>query len=161
MYKHYDPLTEAELETLLTLKDQVPFKIATSYKRRMGENGNKALSIYNYSKWFEWTKPQRELFKEGFSNDALDKAVQGWFLELPAGKGFLDRMTTWVDKPGSGTIIATALKDQDILLDDKSVHLKKGEQIGFHLSTIHQIAPSKEGQLWACIMVRGDHEKLT
>ncbi|BEG72406.1 hypothetical protein [Pseudomonas phage PA1C] len=162
MYKHYDPLTEEEVTTLVDLSRKVKYKDSYGSRCRIGKNKTKALSIYNYSKWFDWTSKQRDIFKVGFSEDIQNKAVQGWFLDIPAGRGFLDQMTTWVNKTGAGTIVATALKDrQAIQLNGRLIELRKGEQIAFNLSTVHAIPKSDHGQLWACVMIRGDFQQYT
>lgn len=160
MYKHYTPLTESEVENAIELSKEVKFREAFGSRRRVGRNGQNALSKYNYSKWFEWNKKQRDTFKTFFSKEVIDQAVQGWFLEIPAGSGFLDVMDYWVGKPLSGRVIATALKEQVFHLEGKGVQLSPGEQIGFSLTSLHEIKPSPEGQLWACVMIRGCHTKV-
>lgn len=161
MYKQLEDVSAEELKTLNALKLEVALKKAEGYNRRVGANGVKALSKYNFSRWFEWSHAQRALFKDTFPVDYQNKIVQGWFLEIPRGTGFLDLMNYWVGKPLSGTVICTALKDQTILLNHTPVMVKTGQQITFHLSTLHELKPSKEGQLWACAMVMGDPKKIT
>lgn len=160
MYKQYDDLTPEELESLVELSKEVKFKNSEGSRMRVGQNGPKAMSIYNYSKWFDWKHKQREVFKACFPEVAYPMIVQGWFLDIPANTGFLDRMIQWVDYPMSGRIIATALKTQTIFLDDKPVRVKQGEQIGFSLCTVHEIKSSEEGQLWACTLFRGCHTEV-
>lgn len=161
MYRHYEPLTKAELEKAIKLSEEVKFTEATGSRRRNGLNAPNVLSCYNYSKWFSWNKTQRETFRSFFSESVLEQAVQGWFLEIPKGKGFLDVMDYWVDKPMSGEVVATALKDQNFVLDGKVIMLKAGDQIGFSLRTLHEIRKNnKSGQLWACVMIRGCHTKV-
>lgn len=161
MYKHYEPLTEVEVETLDELSTQVSYRLSNGSRCRMGANREKARSIYRYAKWYDWNKAQRETFRVGFTEEVIGKTIQGWFLHIPAKTGFLDVMTYWVDKINSGTVVCTALRDrQTIILDGKPIELRKGEQIGFSLRTVHSIPKSEFGQLWACVMIRGDHEKL-
>lgn len=160
MYKHYTPLTENELEKAIALSGQVKYRLSTGSRRRVGRNGVNALSMYNYAKWFDWNKTQRTEFKSFFSPEVINKAVQGWFLEIPPGKGFLDVMDYWVDKPLSGRVVATALKAQTFYIDNKAVFLKAGDQIGFSLISLHEIKPSSEGQLWACVMIRGCYKEI-
>lgn len=160
MFKHYEKLTNEEVESLIELSKDVKFKDSKGSRMRVGANAPKVLSVYNYSKWFEWKHKQRELFKTAFPEVVLPKVLQGWFLEIPAGDGLLDLMNIWVGKPHSGRIVATALKDQVIFLDNKEVRLQKGEQIGFSLCTLHEIKPSTEGQLWACVMFHGCHTEI-
>lgn len=161
MYKLYDPLTADELASLQKLADTVKFNPATGVQRRRGANAPKINSIYNTSKWFDWTAINRAGYKNYFPKQVHEKIIQGWFLELPPKVGFLDVMNYWVDKPSSGTIIATALKDQTITLDGKAVAVSKGNQIGFHLSTLHELKASKSGQLWACVMYLGDFAAMS
>lgn len=161
MYKHYDNLTTEEVESLVELSKEVKFKDSGGTRVRMGANGSNALSIYNYSKWFTWKHKQREVFKAAFPENSKDSIVQGWFLKLPAYKGFLDLQDTWVDNPMSGRVIATALQDQTIYIENTAIDVKKGEQIGFSLCSLHEIKPSDKGQLWACVMIRCCHTKIS
>jgi hypothetical protein len=161
MYKQYENVSETELEELEVLSKEVKFQKAEGYRRRGGVNGPNALSRYNVAKWFDWTHAQRELYRIKFPAPIQSKILQGWFLEIPRGTGFLDLMDAWVGKPLSGTVIATALKNQSIHLDHKEVKVKKGQQIGFNLQTLHELKPSKDGQLWACVMILGCPLKLT
>lgn len=160
MYKHYDKLTNEEVASLIALSKEVKFKDSKGSRMRVGANGADACSIYNYSKWFDWKHKQREIFRPCFPEMMHKSIIQGWFLEIPPNTGFLDKMVVWVGKEYSGRVIATALKTQTILLDGTPVKVKKGEQIGFSLCTIHEIKPSTEGQLWACVMFRGCHTEV-
>lgn len=161
MYKQYTDVTETELEELETLSKEVKFQKAVGHRRRVGANGPNALSRYNVAKWFDWTHAQRELYRTKFPEPIQGKILQGWFLDIPRGTGFLDLMDYWVGKPLSGTVICTALKNQSIYLDHKEIKVKKGQQIGFNLQTLHELKPSKDGQLWACVMILGCPLKLT
>ena len=154
MYKSYEAVSEEELTELIQLSEEVVFKPATGWNRRCGAN-KKAMSRYNVAKWFDWKHAQRELFRTKFPAPIQTKIIQGWFLEIPRGTGFLDLMDYWVGKPNSGTVVITALKDQSIYIDRCEVHVKAGQQLGFNLSELHEIKPSKEGQLWACVMFLG------
>lgn len=156
MYKYFENNSPAEVQDLLKLSEEVKFQAAEGYRRRVGANGSNKLSRYNVAKWFDWTHAQRETFRSVFPIPLQRKAIQGWFLDIPRGTGFLDLMDYWVDKPMSGSVCCTALKDQVIHLDHKPIKIKKGQQISFSLCTLHEIKPSKEGQLWACIMFMGD-----
>lgn len=155
MYKYFDPLTESEVAVLTELTDHVKFTPAEGMYRRRGANAPAVNSIYNTSRWFDWHSTHRAIFKQFFPTTVRDKIIQGWFLEIPEHKGFLDLMDYWVDKYLSGRVIATALKDQSIYLDGKEIRLRKGEQIGFSLRTLHEIKPSRTGGLWACVMIMG------
>lgn len=161
MYKQLLDNSKAEVESLLELSTQVKFQAAEGYRRRVGANGPNALSRYNVAKWFDWTHDQREQFRVAFPVPLQRKAIQGWFLEIPRGTGFLDLMNYWVDKPLSGSVVCTALKNQTILLNNTPIKLVKGQQITFKLDVLHEIKPSKEGQLWACIMYLGDPKEQT
>lgn len=160
MYKNYQDNSKDEVDELLALSEEVKFQKAEGYRRRVGANGVNALSRYNVAKWFDWTHAQRETFRSKFPKPVQNKITQAWFLDIPRGTGFLDLMDYWVDKPFSGTVVCTALKDQTIHLNKTAVKVKKGQQIGFSLRTLHEIKPSKEGQLWACVMFLGCHEQL-
>lgn len=160
MYKHYEKLSPEEVESLLALSKEVEYKDSRGSRMRVGYNGAKACSIYKYSKWFDWKHTQREFYKTTLPEVAIPKVVQCWFLEIPENNGFLDLMDYWVDKPLSGRIIATALRDQTIIINGNPVKVLTGEQIGFSLCTLHEIRKSREGQLWACAMIRGCHTEI-
>jgi hypothetical protein len=161
MYTRYEKRSEAQVDALLSVKGAVPFKDSYGNRCRMGANGSKACSIYNYSKWFNWTSAQRRAFKDAFPEKVVAKAVIGHFLEIPAGTGFLDLMNYWVDKFMAGKIITVSLQDnQTFLINGNPLVLNRGDTIGFSLRELHEIKPSEAGQLWACIMVRGDLESL-
>lgn len=161
MYKYFEPLNEKEVNDLEQLSKEIKFTKAEGYRRRRGANAPKVQSVYNFSRWFDWTSQQRNGFKEHFPISVQEKIVQGWFLELPPHIGFLDVMDFWVDKPNCGRVIATALKDQSIWIDNKEIRLNKGEQIGFTLESLHEIKPCREGGLWACVMFLGCYTKHT
>ncbi len=160
MYVRFPKLSDEALATLQRLRDQVQFTESESHRRRMGENGQQALSRYRYSRYFFWPHAIRSAFKAQFPSKQAGQAVVGWYLELDPEVGFLDRMTYWVGKRQSGTSIAYALHaDQVIYINDEPVTVPKGEGIGFNLSEIHEIKPSDDGQLWACVMVLGAPER--
>lgn len=155
MYKSYEAVSDEELAELKQLSEEVIFKPATGWNRRCGANKDKVMSRYNVAKWFDWKHAQRELFRTKFPEPIQTKILQGWFLDIPRGTGFLDLMDYWVGKPNSGTVVITALRDQTIYIDRKEIHVRPGQQLGFNLQQLHEIKPSKEGQLWACVMFLG------
>lgn len=153
MYTRLQPLSESAVVDLLELKEQVTFSNADGARRRQGLNDFNALSIYSYSKWFNWTSAQRTLVKQHLPEKQTGSAKQLWFLELPPKTGFLDVMDYWVGLGNRcGKVCAYALQDQTILIAGKAVNVKKGGGIYFCLSEIHQIKPCDAGQLWLCVM---------
>lgn len=158
MYTIYPKLTDAQVKALIALKGELPMVQSLSLRRRMGENGVNNLSEYMNSRWFTWSRKQRQVFRDNFPERQWEKCVVAWFLEVPPNTGFLDRMTYWLNTPMAGTAIAYALKDQEILIEDNVVTVPKGTGIGFSLRKIHEIKKSANGQLWACTMVMGDPE---
>jgi hypothetical protein len=157
MITRLKPLTPSRVHTLKQLFDTFSLVQASSHRLRMGENGAKNLSTYYTTRWFTWRWQVRDMFKLQFPEKMVQRATVGWFLYIPPEVGFLDRMTAWVGKEaGSGTAMAYAMQNgQTLLLNDREVTLNRGEGIGFNLSEIHEIKPSAQGQLWACVMVRG------
>lgn len=154
MYTRLHTLSETAVAELRGLKDEVVFSDSYGARRRQGKNDANALSIYNYSKWFNWTHKQREIFRKALPERQTQKTKQVWFLDIPPRTGFLDEMTYWITHAKScGKICAYSLTDkQTIYLNGNSVTLEKGEGIYFCLSNLHQLKPSKDGQLWACVM---------
>lgn len=146
---------------LLELSKEVPFKSSGGSNTRIGMNGEKALSIYDYSKWLRWNRHQRKTFKETFFQPQMEKATQCWFLRFPEGTGFLDVMNQWVNDPHPASIVSMSLKDgQIITLDGEDVVVNKGEVIGFRLNSLHSVPKSDKEQLWACTMSRHPYTKL-
>lgn len=161
MYKRLHTLSEEAVAALLEIQQNVTFTSATGSRRRVGKNTVNALSIYNYSKWFNWKHAQREAFRKQLPAQQTDLAKQVWFLDIPAGKGFLDVMTYWVGTEHQcGKVCAYALRDQTIHISGADIHLEKGEGIYFCLSEIHSINPSKDGQMWACTMSQRPVEQM-
>ncbi len=157
MYTNYPKLSEEAIAELKALRQELPMVESHSIRRRMGENGPKRLSWYLTTRSFTWLSAQRARFNAQLPAVQTEGSVVNWFVEYPAHTGFLDRMVYWVDKDRAGTVIAYALDgDYEILLEDKSVVVPRGEGIGFNLRVIHEIKESKPGQLWACMMVLGD-----
>lgn len=158
--KRYIPvkkLTEERIEKLLELHDTVKPQLAVSHRRRNGVNIEKNLSVYTYQRWFNWNRHQRGFFRSCFPPELAGKAITGYFIGFPAEEGHLDLMLTWVDRIGSGTMIAYALHDnQHVWLDGRKVTVNKGEGIAFSLKVPHQVKHSTEEALWANIMV-SDH----
>lgn len=156
MYTRLKDLTPEAIEAFLKLKDEVKFTTATGSRVRVGKNKQHALSIYDYSKWFNWTHGQRELVREHLGETLTRKARQLHFLNLPAKTGFLDIMDAWVGKGAScGKMAAYCLgESQTIYIDNRAVKLSRGEGIYFCLANLHHINASKDGQLWLCTMTR-------
>jgi hypothetical protein len=155
-------LSPTRVTRLRQLFDTFNLKQASSHRLRMGENGASNQSVYFTTRWFTWRYQIRDMFKAQLPEAMVNSAMVGWFLHLPPETGFLDRMTTWVGKEaGSGTAMAYSLQDgQVIYLNDIPHQLNRGDGIGFNLSEIHEIRPSAEGQLWACVMVRGRPDRF-
>lgn len=157
MFTRFPSLTLKEVKELNTLAESVEMIPSASHRRRIGDNGKNNLSNYQYSRYFNWTHEQREQFKTFFPEAVSSKALVGWFLDIPAEVGLLDRMSTWVGKKMAGTSIAFALaNDQTIYINDQKVVVPKGEGIGFKLSEVHEIRKGGPEQRWACVMVLGD-----
>jgi len=153
MYKILNALTEEQKNNLLTLQSQVTMVPATSHRRRMGVNINKKLSVYNLSKYLKWTADQRKVFKDNFPANADSKAVVKWFVEYPATTGFLDRMTYWENEPSPSWLTCYNLKGAgDITLNNENITVPVGQGIVFSVDMIHEIKPTAQGTLWACVM---------
>lgn len=154
MLYRYGKIPTTDVTRLRQVAEAVTFIEAKSIRRRVGANGINNLSVYNYSRWYRWPNRMRQHFKACHFTPAVEKALVGWFLDIPAGGGFLDRMITWIDKPMAGTVIAVSLQDdQRILINEEEHIVNEGEIIGFSLRCVHEIKPSVNGQKWANIMV--------
>lgn len=158
MYTKLPALSDANVEELINLKGELTMTDAIGHRVRVGKNIQEKVSSYLYSRWFTWNRHQRATYKSIIPEHIVKRALQCWFLEFKPVTGFLDEMTYWVGKPGSGTVIAYALQDgMSIELDGRRVYVPKGEGISFSLCTIHQVHPNPNGGLWACVMIRGCH----
>jgi hypothetical protein len=161
MYTRLHSLTPEAVSELVSLKGELTFSDAYGARRRQGANGPAGLSIYNYSKWFNWTHAQRETYRAQFPALQTKKAKQCWFLDIPPRTGFLDVMTYWVGKGGHcGKVLAYAMQEQTIEIAGHPITLQPGEGIHFCLSEVHELKTSASGQLWACMMVRTPVEQL-
>ena len=148
-------LTPEQHKALSEMSREVRYTDAKSYRRRMGESGR--LSVYRYSKWLVWGLDGRKKFKSLLPETYVKRTLIGWFLDFPTITGFLDRITTWVDKKGSGYIITYNISDTPnaILIDDEEVVVEPGEGIGFSLRHVHEIKSSKHRMTWASLMLQG------
>ncbi len=150
MYKQLPKLTNDNLIKLENLLDIVSYKNKIEH---IGVNGYNRLSVYNTSKWYDWTRQQKQEYKSCFENEFTDKALIGWFLRFPKTTGFLDKIEYWKTTNAAGIILAYALDDgQDIHLDGNKIVVNKGEGIAFSLRTTHEVKVKATEQNWACLM---------
>lgn len=149
MYETLPTLTEESITKLTDLQ----LSVSLSNKDiRLGASGINNISVYEQSKWTTWTREQKLTFKEVMGS-FVEKAIVGWFLKFPANSGFLDTMNAWAESKSAGTIVAYALKDgQNIWINGSEVTVNKGEGIKFNLKHIHEVKPSNNDQIWACLM---------
>lgn len=153
-YTRLPPLSKDNVAALLQLYTELDPPEAVSHHRRNGVNIQNNLSVYKNTRWFWWSRKQRQLFKDNYLSAFTNKALVGYFIEFPAKRGFLDRMEAWVDSDSAGVITAYALNDnQHIWLDGTKVVLSKGEGIAFSLRRVHEVKPSKTRAVWANLMV--------
>jgi len=150
MYEKKSKLNSEQVNALRLLKDEV---VMTNKHIRLGENGTDNMSVYNYSKWSTWNRSQKSQFKSYFPSESIEKSVIGWFLNLPPNTGFLDKMIAWRNQNHCGTVVAFALDDQQIYLNDQAITVESGEGIQFKLNVDHNIKPSGTDRNWACVMV--------
>jgi hypothetical protein len=151
MYKQQYILEESKLILLDSLINEVTLN---NKNPRIGISGTDSLSVYSNSRWKDWNRTQKSIFKSCFPNDIIDKSLIGWFLHIPKDEGFLDLMLKWGDQKTCGTIFAIALNDnQAIYLDGEPVVINRGQSIKFKLSIAHEILKSNIEQNWACVMI--------
>ena len=147
-------LTAIDIDTVNKLKTVLSNITLTSTGRRLGENGINNMSVYETSRWFDWTKSQVEAFKDAFDSSHVQNAIVGWYLHLPANTGFLDVMDYWVDKPDSGTVVAYSLTDANTIVINGVQHTcNAGEGIKFSLRNKHEIKTNTSARDWACLML--------
>lgn len=149
MHETLTTLDSSTVDALVGLKSDITF---ASDNIRIGENGLAKLSVYNYSKWYNWSREQRETYKDLLS-DYVDTAIVGWFISFPANTGFLDNMTYWKDKSDSGTVVAFSLTNNNtIKIAGNTITVNKGEGIRFSLRQVHEVELASFERNWACLM---------
>lgn len=139
---------------LKEIASTVSFKNSNSYRRRMGVNGANALSVYEVSKWYFFGHKARDLYKQQFPADKIEKAFTGWFLRIPAA-GFIDTIATWVDKTTQNMhYFSIALHDNQQIVIDGVLHtFNEGDVCWFNIKCVYEIPTTTTEQLWACILV--------
>jgi hypothetical protein len=150
MYTKLIKLQDDKIVFLDNLSNQVNYR---SNNIRVGASGSEKMSIYSYSKWFDWNRIQRKEYKSCFDKDLLDSAMMGWFLKFPRNSGFLDLMTYWVGNKLAANVVSFALADQDIIINGQKITVLRGEGIKFNLGTPHEIKPSSNEMRWVCLML--------
>jgi hypothetical protein len=150
MYKRLVKMSDVQVQTLISLKTEVNMSSAIEH---YGVNGFENISVYTVSKWYNWNRLQKKLFKECFNQEYISKALIGWFLHFPETTGLLDLIKYWEDKSIANTVIAYALSDQEIWLDGQQVLVAKGEGIAFNLKVPHEVKARPAEHNWACLMV--------
>lgn len=149
-HKQLISLTSETVSKLSNLSDNVQY---SSKIEHLGVNGCDRPSVYISSKWYDWTRQQKQEFKICFDSAYTDAALIGWFLKYPKDTGFLDRTEYWKNTNSAGIVLAYALNDgQDIHLDDVKVPVLKGQGIAFSLRIPHEVKAKNTEQRWACLM---------
>jgi len=150
MHKQLPKLTTENLNKLENLSNTIVYRDKIEH---IGVNGYSRLSVYNTSKWYDWSRQQKQEFKSCFENTLSNKAIIGWFLKFPKDTGFLDKMEYWKKTNSAGIVLAYAMRDdQEIYLDETKVSVNEGEGIAFSLRTTHEIKSKITEQNWACLM---------
>lgn len=150
MYELLDPISDDSVATLQTLMAGLTFH---ENDVRVGANGIEKLSVYETTKWLEWSREDRAAYKAALPAEFVEKAVIGSFLHLPATTGFLDIQDFWTKTPMAGTMCSFALEDDmDITINGETISVAKGQGIKFHLSNLHEISTKATDQNWACLM---------
>lgn len=149
----YKKLTNLPIENLQKLQELSRIVIYKNKIEHLGVHGYQRLSIYTNSKWYDWTRQQKQEFKSCFETDYVNKAIIGWFINYPKEVGFLDRTEYWKTTNSAGIVLAYALTDGlDIHLNDTRVTVNQGEGIAFSLRIPHEIKAKTVDQRWACLM---------
>lgn len=150
MYELLDPISDDNVATLQTLMAGLTFH---ENDVRVGANGIEKLSVYETTKWLEWSREDRATFQSALPTEFVEKAVIGSFLHLPADTGFLDTQDFWTRTPMAGTMCSFALEDDcDITINGDTISVARGQGIKFHLSNLHEISIKATDQNWACLM---------
>lgn len=150
MYELLEPISD---DNVTALQEIMGVQTFHENDMRVGANGIEQLSVYETTKWLEWSRADRAEFKAALPTEFVEKAVIGSFLHLPANTGFLDTQDFWTKTPMAGTMCSYALEDDmDITINGQVVPVAKGQGIKFHLSNVHEISSKASSQNWACLM---------
>lgn len=154
LYKKIDTLSKDLVNSLNELASQLKYRFSEGSRMRKGRNAPFKLSKYHYSKWFDWSKEQRDVVRNALPESIMSKALQTWFVKYDPVTGMLDEMDFGVERANPVTFVIVSLKPkQTIILDGNSITCSEGEVIAFSIASVHEIKPSEEGQLWLCVMI--------
>lgn len=150
-------ITKEQLEAFREIASRETRYPAVGVTRRLGASREKALSIYKYNRWFKWNKRDRDTVKSFFPDHIAKYIIVAHLLEIPAETGFLDLMDNWVGLPKAGYIVSVNIGTtvQEVFISGKKYSVRPGENIAFSLVELHEIKPSKTGQLWGFVMLPG------
>jgi len=141
-----DQKSLANLENIFSSADMV------DYPMRMGMNFPNVVSHYFVSRWYEWSELTRNTFKASFPKYIADESIVGWVIHFPGKTGFLDTQDYWVGARMAGYITAYALTDNEIVINNVTIPVKRGQGIHFGLKDYHEVRKSPKNQKWACLM---------
>lgn len=140
-------------ENLVALAKELNFRPVVSHRRRMGLNKFNALSQYSNTKYLTWTAGQRDIFKNNFNKEVMDKTLVNWFVKFDAEVGFLDKMTAWVDDKSPAWLTIFVIDGKaTVMLGEETIELNKGDGLHFPLSYIHSVEKNEVGCTLACAM---------
>lgn len=148
MYSSVTKLDTASVAELDQLTQEVEFSYGDV---RPGANAPSVVSKLGHSKWYDWSRTQKNNFKN-LLQPHTEKAVVGWLLKFPEN-GFLDTQDYWVDTRNAGTIVAYSLTDGNRLeVAGERIECKRGEGVRFALNQLHSVPAEKYERNWACLM---------
>jgi hypothetical protein len=149
----YKKLANISNESVIKLEALNAIVKQSNEIQHVGVNGYNKLSVYTTSKWYDWTRAQKQEFKNCFAPELVEQSLIGWLLTFPRTTGFLDLMDYWKDTDSAGVIVAYALDNNEIYLNGTRVVVHQGEGIAFSLRTEHEVKKKAIEQKWACMML--------
>lgn len=144
MYELLDPISDESVDALKALMSDVAFR----------DDDSHGVNVVETSKWLEWSREQRALYKSLLPEAYIEKALVGSFLHVPADTGYLEPQTAWVNASMAGVMYSYALEDDlEIIIGDDTVVVEKGQGVKFSLKEVHEIKTKSTDQNWACLML--------
>lgn len=154
-YRIIEGISKENRKNLLELSKELDMKFSIGSRMRKGLNSPEVVSKYWYTRWFDWTSKQRNLFKDNFHKDYIEQSVQSWFVKYEAKTGMLDDMNVWLNDKRPASIVAFPLiGDQDMNFGDEQVMVNSNQGIVFKLNELHSVKESLKERVWACVMFR-------
>lgn len=143
-------VSELIADKLIELSKSVPYIYTPNKFQFATEHEYNTVSVYYYSKWYEWSRKQRADIRSILPTELTDVSWALNFTKYPANTGYLNPITQFRDRGQKiGKITAIALyNNQSVILNNEIHTLNKGDMISFPLNVIHSVPKASNEALW-------------